>query len=401
MALLPVEKALAMVTGDVTVVGEEDVPLMDAVGRILAQDIVSRLTQPPFDSSAMDGYAVRGDDVTTLPATLEIVGESAAGHGFDGNVGPRQAARIFTGAPVPRGADTIVIQEEAERDGDRVTILKAPPKGKHIRNRGIDFKTDEVLLAQGRKLNARDVALAAAANHAALPCRKRPRVAILATGDELVMPGATLEAEQIISSIPYGLAPLIRQAGGDPDFLGIAQDSEDSLKAHIAKAKGADVMITIGGASVGKHDLVGKTLEECGMKLGFWKVAMRPGKPLIYGTFGGTKVLGVPGNPVSALFTARLFLVPLLARMLALPNADTTPRHAVTDGALPENGPRQHYMRAKLVTDEHGTHRLALMASQDSSLLRTLSNANALIIRPPHAPALPAGTRVPYLPLDF
>ncbi len=414
--LLPVEEALARILADAQPLERETVSLMDAHRRTLAADLEAKLTQPPFDASAMDGYALRAADIAETPASLAIVGEAAAGHGLGRAIGPGEAARIFTGAPVPEGADTVVMQEKTRREGGRVTILEAVAKGTAIRPRGMDFTQGAVLLEAGLVLESRHLTLAAAMGHGRLSVVRRPVVAILATGDELVMPGETPRADQIVSSIPYGLAAMLAAAGAEPRLLGIARDTRESLDAHIAAAEGADILLTIGGASVGEHDLVQDALKARGMDLAFWRIAMRPGKPLMYGRLttggpgrapghgAGQRVIGVPGNPVSAMICARIFAVPLIARLTGRP-ADAShasgTRRAILAAPLPENGPRQHYMRATSETDGEGRRRVTPTDSQDSALMTRLAQADCLIVRPPHAPALEAGAEVPILPLDF
>ncbi|MGI9382752.1 MAG: molybdopterin molybdotransferase MoeA, partial [Methyloligellaceae bacterium] len=399
--LLPVEDALARVTAGLEPLETETVPLPEAHARVLAEDVASNFTQPPFDASAMDGYAVRVDDIGTPPCELAVIGEAAAGHAFSGAVGAGEAVRIFTGAPVPPGADSIVIQEDAERDGNTVRVLEGAEKGAWIRPRGFDFSEGDVLFGAKRKLSARDLALAAAMNLTELPVRRRPVVAILATGDELLPPGGEPRPDQIISSIPYGLAPLIKNAGGEAVRLGIAKDTLESLDEHVARAGSADVLLTIGGASVGEHDLVQKALTARGMDLDFWRIAMRPGKPLMFGQLGAQRVLGVPGNPVSALVCTRIFLVPMLNRMLGLEASDAARRSGVLAVDLESNGPRQHYMRATIAEGPNGEPLVTPVRSQDSSLLSPLAGADCLIVRPPEAPLAPAGETVPILPLDF
>lgn len=406
MALLPLPEALARVVEGIEATEVESVPLADAAGRVLAENLASAITQPPFDASAMDGYAVRAADVAETPATLRVIGEAAAGHAFSGALGAGEAVRIFTGAPLPDGADAVVVQENTVRSGGegaggQVTVNTGAEAGAYIRPKGIDFREGEIIFKAPRRLSARDLALAAAMNVAQVPVRRRPRVAILATGDELVALGETPAPDQIISSIPFGLVPLIAQAGGVPERLGIAKDSLDSLARHLAKARDADVLVTIGGASVGDHDLVRAALEAEGLELDFWQVAMRPGKPLLFGRLGRQRVLGLPGNPVSAMLCTRLFLVPMLRRMLGLGPDDPAARHAVLASAVPANGPRQHYMRAALVQSADGALHVQPARSQDSSLLTPLAEADCLIVRPPHAPPAASGERVPILLLDF
>jgi len=399
MSLLTVAEALARVTHGLQPLEAERVALDAASGRVLAEDLAARLTQPPFDASAMDGYAVRAADVAGLPATLRLIGASAAGAGFRGRVGPGEAVRIFTGAPVPQGADTIVIQENAEEAQGVVTVKEAEP-GRHIRPRGQDFKEDEVLLAAGTRLGPRELMLAAAMNHVELPVRRRPKVAILATGDEVVPPGAELGRDQIVSSVPYGLAALIASVGGEAMSLGIANDEPESLVTLARSGSAADILVTIGGASVGERDLVASALASAGLELDFWKIAMRPGKPLLYGRLGSQRMLGLPGNPVSALVCAQVFLVPMLELMLGLA-ASARPRpEAVLGEALQANGEREHYMGAVSEWRADGMRVVRPLPSQDSSLVAGLARADCLIVRAPDAPALAGGERVRILPLD-
>ncbi|MGD9668345.1 MAG: gephyrin-like molybdotransferase Glp [Hyphomicrobiaceae bacterium] len=401
MALLSVEEALARILAKARVLDAEEVPLTALAGRVLATDVAARLTQPPFDASAMDGYAVRARDVAALPATLTLIGESAAGHAFAGTVGPGQTVRIFTGAPVPQGADAIVIQENAEADGTHVQVVEGTPDPAHVRVRGGDFSQDQTVLAKGHRLTARDVLLAAAMGHASLACTRRPRVAILATGDELVEPGETPRPDQIVSSNPYGLAAMLATFGAEPILLGIARDTLDSLAEKLAAASDADILVTIGGASVGDHDLVVPALTTAGMTLDFWKIAMRPGKPMIFGHRDRQIILGVPGNPVSSMICARVFAVPLILAMLGLPAAVANPVPAALTAPIEANGPRAHYMRACRAATSDGAAGVRPLANQDSSLIAPLAAADCLIIRPPRAPALPAGAKVDTLPLDF
>lgn len=399
MALLSVAEALARVTQGLTPLETERVALDAASGRVLAEDLAARLTQPPFDASAMDGYAVRAEDVAGLPATLRLIGTSAAGAGFRGRVGPGEAVRIFTGAPVPQGADTIVIQEDADEAHGVVTIKEAAP-GRHIRPRGQDFKEGEVLLAAGTRLGPRELMLAAAMNHAELPVRRRPKVAILATGDEVVPPGSELGRDQIVSSVPYGLAALIASVGGEAMSLGIANDEPESLVTLARSGSAADILLTIGGASVGERDLVASALKSEGLELDFWKIAMRPGKPLLSGRLGSQRMLGLPGNPVSALICAQVFLVPMLELMLGLA-ADARPKpEAVLGEALQANGEREHYIRAVSEWRHDGQRVVRPLPSQDSSLVAGLARADCLIVRAPDAPALASGERVRIMPLD-
>jgi molybdopterin molybdotransferase len=399
MALLSVAEALARVTQGLVPLEAERVALDQALGRVLAEDLAARLTQPPFDASAMDGYAVRAEDVAALPATLRLVGQSAAGAGFRGSVRRGEAVRIFTGAPVPEGTDTIVIQEDAEQASGMVTIKGVSPT-RHIRPRGQDFKEGEVLLAAGTRLGPRELMLAAAMNQPELPVRRKPKVAILATGDEVVPPGSELAPDQIVSSVPLGLAALIESHGGEAMSLGIAKDEPESLVTLARAGRAADILLTIGGASVGERDLVASALRSEGLELDFWRIAMRPGKPMLYGRLGSQRVLGVPGNPVSALICAHVFLKPMLSRMLGLAEEGRPAPEAVLGEALEANGEREHYMRAQSKWREDGARIVRPLPSQDSSLVAALARADCLIVRAPHAPALPRGAQVRIMPLD-
>ncbi|MCL4767700.1 MAG: molybdopterin molybdotransferase MoeA [Hyphomicrobiaceae bacterium] len=398
---LSVEEALQRIIADAAPTAPELVPIERAAGRILAEPLAARLTQPPFDASAMDGYAVRTADVARLPSRLKVVGQAAAGHPFAGSIGPGEAARIFTGAPVPAGADAIVIQEHTTASDGVVEVREGQPDRAHIRRRGFDFRQSDELLAAGRRLGPREVTLAAAAGHGEVSVRRRPLVAILATGDELVPPGTRPGPGEIVSSNPLGVAALLDQAGAGTRLLGIARDSRDSLVRHIEAGRDADVLVTIGGASVGEHDLVGPVLESLGMTLAFWKIDMRPGKPMLHGRLGGQRVLGLPGNPVSALVCARVFLVPLVRALLGMPEQEAAAATAPLAEPVEANGPRQHYMRAMLERRSDGRRQVRLARSQDSSLLAPLAAADVLLVRPPGAPALPAGADVPVLLLDF
>jgi molybdopterin molybdotransferase len=399
MALLSVAEALARVTQGLEPLESERVKLEQARGRVLAEDIAAHLTQPPFDASAMDGYAVRAADVAVLPATLRLIGEALAGRGFDGEVKQGEAVRIFTGAPVPKGADTVAIQENTEVAPGVVTVNDAAPR-RHIRPRGQDFTKGEVLLRAGTRLSPRELMLAAAMNHAELPVRRKPKVAILATGDEVVPPGTALDRDQIVSSVPAGLAALIEAQGGEPMSLGIAQDSAESIVTLASTGSAADILVTVGGASVGERDLVSAALRSEGMELDFWNIAMRPGKPLLYGRLGNQRVLGVPGNPVAALICGLVFLVPMLHRLLGLREGARGPHEAVLGQALEANGPREHYMRAASTWRPNGERLVTPLAAQDSALMADFARADCLIVRPPDAPALAAGERVTIIQLD-
>jgi molybdopterin molybdotransferase len=402
MALIPVEDAIARVTGDAGPVKRtETLPLSEAGGRVLARDVEALRTHPPFAASAMDGYALRSADAAAPGAELTVIGESAAGRGFDGQVGIGEAVRIFTGAPMPRGANCVAIQEDVERIGDvTVRLGVAVEPGKHVRMAGIDFAEHEIGLHAGRMLDATAITLAAAMNHPHLEVVARPKVAILATGDELRLPGSELGPGQIIASNTFGIAALAREAGADVIDLGIAPDRMDALEAAIdsAVSLGADVLVTIGGASVGDHDLVQKALAARGMSLDFWRIAMRPGKPLMHGSLGGMRVLGLPGNPASSLVCAYLFLEPLVA-LLAGRKLPQRIQKAFLGKGLPANDVRQDYLRGKLIADANGRLIATPMTKQDSSLMRVFSDANCLIIRTPNAPAAQLGDAVNVLVL--
>jgi molybdopterin molybdotransferase len=398
MALLSVGEALARVTNGLDLLKSESVSLDQAAGRMLAEDLAALLTQPPFDASAMDGYALRAADVAALPATLRLIGEAAAGHGFQGAVGVGEAVRIFTGAPVPKGADTIVIQEDTSEADGMVTVQEAAP-GRHIRPRGQDFKHGEVLLTAGTRLGARELMLAAAMNHAELPVRRRPKVALLSTGDEVVPPGSKLAPDQIVASVAYGLAALIEAQGGEAINLGIAKDNTERLVRLARVGSTADILVTIGGASVGARDLVHSALMPEGLELEFSKIAMRPGKPLLYGRLGVQHVLGVPGNPVAALVCGYVFLVPMLRRLLGV-HPPALPRlEAELGEALAANGPREYYLRAVSAWTKEGERQVTPLPSQDSSLMAGFARADCLIVLPPNAPPLPRGAHVRILPL--
>jgi molybdopterin molybdotransferase len=392
--VISVAEALERVLGSIAAPTEaEIVPIGRAGGRTLAADVAALRTQPPFDASAMDGYALRSVDAAP-GATLAVIGESAAGRGFSGAVGPGQAVRIFTGAPVPPGADAIVIQEDADRQGDRLTLREGSSPGRFIRPRGLDFKEGEILLAGGATLDAPRLALAAAGGHASLSVRRRPRVAILATGDELVRPGEAAGPDQIVASNSFALAEIAARAGAEPLDLGIAGDSFPALEAGIAAAReaGTDLLVTLGGASVGEHDLVQSALVRQGMSLGFWRIALRPGKPMLHGRLGHMVLLGLPGNPVSSIVCGLLFVMPAIRRLLGDPEAGADPSEAaLLTTPLPANDRRQDYLRATLAPSASGLPMATPHPRQDSSMLSVLARSDALIVRPPHAPAAEAG----------
>lgn len=368
------------------------VALDQAAGRVLLEPAVARMTQPPFDSSSMDGYAYRYAD---SGQTLRIIGESAAGHPWRGEAAPGTAIRIFTGAPVPEGYDRVEMQENTQRDGDRLTIT-SPSEASFIRARGRDFAEGD-RIEPGHILSPVDIALLAAMNIPRVMIAKPPKVAVLAGGDELVRPGEIPGEGQIISSNDLAVAALARTAGAEAEILPIARDTEDSLRDCFQQAQTADLIVTIGGASVGDHDLVSKVAGEMGMDRSFYKVAMRPGKPLMAGNLNGKAMIGLPGNPVSAIVCSVIFVQPLIRRMQGLDSAPSTLRARLA-APLGIEGNRQHYLRACL-RNADDTPSVEVFDDQDSSLLSVLSQANALVIRPPHDPARQAGEMVTVLPL--
>lgn len=372
----------------------ETVPLAAAHGRILACDAVARRTQPPFPASAMDGYAVRAGEAAT-GAVLGVVGESAAGRGWHHRLPQGAAVRIFTGAPVPEGADAILIQENAVREGDRLTVTYAPAPGAYIRPAGGDFEAGQTMAAP-RRLSPRDIALLAAMNIPEVSVHTRPTVALIPTGDELVLPGETPGQDQIVTSNNFGLAAMLSGLGAIPRLCPIARDTSESLVASLETARDAEMIITLGGASVGDHDLVADVFGNEGLTLDFYKIAMRPGKPLMAGRLGDAIMIGLPGNPVSAMVCGEIFVRPAVEAMMGLPGKPRETRTAVLAHEIGSNGPREHYMRARVDT----TGGCEVFENQDSSLVGTLSRANALVVRPPGAACAPPGTEVPFIPLQ-
>ena len=410
--LLAVDEARSRILDAVIAMPTETVALTEALGRVTSEPVVARRTQPPVAVSAMDGYAVRAADVAKVPATLTRIGSAPAGGVFPGTVGPGQAVRIFTGGPVPHGADAIVIQEDvdadSEADGATVTVREGATAGTYIRPAGLDFSAGETGIPAGRRITARDVGLAAAMNVPWIPVHRRPRIAILSTGDEIVRPGDADDGRKIFSSNTYALAALIRAVGGDPVDLGIAPDDSDALQRIASGARGTDFLVTTGGASVGRHDLVQQALGDGAfgadaLDVGFWRIAMRPGKPLIFGRFAGIPMLGLPGNPVSTMVCATIFLRPALERMLGLSETEVRLSPAILDADMAENDRRQDYVRATLRTDTDGRHRVTPFPRQDSSMMSRLARADCLIVRPPHDPSRAAGDAVSVLLLgsDF
>ncbi len=391
--LLPVEEARARIVAALTPTEAETVALAEAAGRVLARGVVARLTQPPADVSAMDGYAVRAADATG-GARLAVIGSAPAGHPFAGTVGAGQAVRIFTGGFMPAGADAILLQEDATATGGAVRVNETVQPGRWVRRRGLDFAEGREVLPAGRRLTARDIGLAAASNNPWLAVHRRPRIGILATGDEIALPGDPIPAGGIVSSNAHALAALVKAAGGQPVVLPIAPDDTRAIASVAAIAHAFDLLVTTGGASVGDHDLIQQALGGEGFELGFWKIAMRPGKPLIWGRLGRTPVLGLPGNPVSAMVCGAVFLMPAIARLSGLPGDPPPTRRVITAVPIAENDRRSDHLRARISYDPEGRMRVTPADRQDSSMLATLAHADALVLRAPHARALPEGAEV-------
>jgi molybdopterin molybdotransferase len=389
--MISVEDALARCLALTALTDTETLPLRRGNSRVMATAATAQLTQPPFDASAMDGYAL--GRAAAVGESFTVIGESGAGHAFHGAIAPHQAIRIFTGAPLPEGAVSVAIQEDILRDGDQIILKTTAKMADNIRPRGQDFVLGQAL--SPRLLRPNDLALLAAMNVPDVTVRRRPIVALMASGDELVMPGETPGPDQIIASNTFALAAMVEAAGGEARMLPIARDSEASLRTVFALTEGADLIVTIGGASVGDHDLVGKVATDLGLERAFWQIAMRPGKPLMAGKVLGIPMLGLPGNPVSAIVCGHLFMVPMLKAMLGLP-----PEPQVLSARLghpqPANGPRDHYMRARL-TIESGQPTVTAFARQDSALLTILTEANALLIRPKGDGPRGAGDMVNYI----
>ena len=398
MSLLPVEEALRAILARVPAPGAENVDLSDAIGRVLAAPLVARHDQPPFDASAMDGYALRAADVTE-GGFLKVIGMSQAGAGFAGALGPGEALRIFTGAPLPESADTVIMQEEAVREGDRVRFTGPARPGHSVRRKGNDFAKGDVLIEAGARLTPMQIAVAAAANQAGLAVTRRPRIDLLATGDELVLPGTNLGPDQIVASNSFGLAAMLAPYAGNLEDHGIVGDDDTLLRARLDQAFAAapDILITTGGASVGEHDLVQAALKDLGVSLDFWRINMRPGKPLMFGTRGQTLVFGLPGNPVSAMVTAIAFIKPALRAWLGYGE----PEHwrLPLAGPTPPNSARRHYMRARLLQTPTGPEALPI-SQTDSGHTSSLAYADLLIVQPENDPGQPAGAIAEVVPID-
>jgi len=397
--MISVEEARERILGDLHPTPAEIVALADAWGRVTAAPVIARLTQPPVDVSAMDGYALRAID-GALGAVLNLIGSAPAGHPFQSKVGPGEIVRLFTGSVVPTGADAILLQEDATAAGTEVRLNEAVTAGRHIRRAGQDFAAGDTVVPAARRLTARDIGLAAAANHPWLTVHRRPRVAVLATGDEIAMPGEPIPPGGIVSSNSHALAALVRAAGGEPVVLPVAADTREAVAAVADAMHGMDMLVTTGGASVGEHDLIIESLKSRGLELDFWQIAMRPGKPLLFGKLGPVPVLGLPGNPVSALVCAILFLLPAMSRLCGLPAAPPPTVRAVAGTDLRANDHRADHLRATIAVDPVGRIVATPFPVQDSAMLRRLALADALILRAPNAPALPQGSGVTVIRLD-
>ncbi|WP_170338967.1 molybdopterin molybdotransferase MoeA [Ruegeria arenilitoris] len=390
--MITVEEARQLLFGLVATMPEEQIALADAADRVLMRDVKAERDQPPFAASSMDGYALKSAEVERH-AMFKVIGEAAAGQRFTSTVGPGQAVRIFTGAPVPEGADFVVIQEDTDLRGDLLTITEEPGQKTNIRPAGVDFTIGDVVSAP-RVLSPEDLALLAAMNVPTVSVATKPQIALIATGNELVMPGETPGPDQIIASNSFGIKALLEKAGAHVRMLPVAQDTLSSLETAFGLAEGSDLVVTIGGASVGDYDLVAEASQRLGLEQSFYKVLMRPGKPLMAGRLGDAAMIGLPGNPVSAMVCGYLFLVPLVKKMLGIQTVDPILQQAILSEALPPNGPREHYMRARLESDG-----IRAFEEQDSSLLSVLARSNALLMRPPNDPARAAGETVSYLPI--
>lgn len=392
--MIPVAEALSRILAGFEPLSAETVDLPASLGRVLAEDVTARRTQPPVAMSAMDGYAVRAADLGEPPVTLTVVGEAPAGGAYDGVLGAGETVRIFTGGPVPSGADAVIMQEDTARDGDRVTMSLEVKAGKFIRPAGLDFHQGEVGLKAGHLISPRDIGLMASMNVPDPKVRRRPVVAVLATGDELVRPGEPMGPNQIVASNNLALAAMVEANGGEARDLGIALDTPRSLREHAAGAQGADMLVTIGGASVGDHDLIRSALGDSGLEIDFWRIAMRPGKPLIFGVFNGVPMLGLPGNPVSSQICGLIFMLPAMRRMLGLEPTVMARGKARLGAALPRNSKREAYLRASLTCGAKGETIATPFNLQDSSVQSRMARADCLIVQPPDSPPLEAGAEI-------
>ncbi len=388
--MLSIEEALDKIRGDVSPVGSEEIFITIALGRVLVEDVIASVSHPPQAVSAMDGYAVRAADVSAAPTRLRQIGEAAAGHVFDGTVGPGECTRIFTGAALPDGADTVIIQEDTDADGADITMNEVPKLGQWVRAEGLDFAAGKTLLPAGRLMSARDVGVAAAAGATWIRVRRKPRVAILSTGDEVVMPGVPRRADQIVSSNSVALVSYVHVLGGDAVSLGVARDSPDDLRRRLVDARGFDLLVTSGGASVGDHDLIRSVFGDEGLDLGFYRIAMRPGKPLIFGRLGDTLMLGLPGNPVSTGVTAAIFMRAALEALLGR-HGSPLYQAAILGVDVGANGGRLDFMRARLDPSETALPTVTPFDRQDSSMMALFADADCLLMREIDAPAAKAG----------
>ena len=398
--MIPVEEALARIAKAFSPLSTEWIALPNARGRVLAEDLEAARDQPPHDISAMDGYAVRSADLASGEATLNLIGQAPAGGRFEGEVGPGETVRIFTGGPVPAGADAVALQENAKADGRRIQLTGSVPEGRFIRPAGLDVRKGTVILGAGRLLGARDLGLAAGLNRIWLKVRRRPRIAILATGDELVRPGEPLGPDRIVTTNSVTLCAMIESWGGQAVDLGIVKDHTDAFTQVAPELIGVDLIVTLGGASVGERDLVRQALGEKGLSLDFWKIAMRPGKPLMFGHVGGTPMLGLPGNPVSSAVCAFLFVKAIIRILQGL---DPNPMEvsAVLGSALNANDERQDYLRATLSWQDDGRLVATPAGRQDSAMYAVFANADCLIKRRPFAEKAKPGERITILPLSL
>ena len=392
--MIPVNEAIKLVADNVTLTNAEDVPLQQCLGRVLAEDVASRLSHPPVAVSSMDGYALKAADTAASPVNLYQIGVSQAGGGFDGVVGTGETVRIFTGAPLPKGTDAVQMQENSEVQDDHITIIQSVTANNFVRAAGMDFAAGDILIEAGTVLSARHIGLAAAMNQPALPVRRKPRVAILATGNEVALPGTDLGPSQIITSNSFALHAYVNAMGGDPVDLGIAGDTLEELYESLEGALNSDVLVTIGGVSVGDYDLVGQALAEKGLKQIFHKVAMRPGKPLLFGSIGNLSVLCMPGNPVSTGVCSILFLKQALSTMLGIKTTGRPALTAILGSDLAKNDLRQDYIRARLETNDIGERTAQPFSLQDSAMQACFTEADCLIVRLPHAPLIKAGELV-------
>ncbi len=397
--MISVEEASARILATFTPVGAETVALAEAAGRISAAPVIARTTQPPADVSAMDGFAVRAEEARG-GAALRLIGSAPAGHPFAGSVGAGETVRIFTGSFIPAGADAVLLQEDADAEEGGVRVRETVRPGQHIRRMGQDFAHGDVVIAAGRRLSSRDIGLAAAADHPWLLVHRRPRVAVLATGDEIALPGEPIPPGGIVSSNAHALAAMVAALGGAPSVLPIAADDTEAIGRAADAARGFDLLLTTGGISVGAHDLVQEGLARRGLAVDFWKIAMRPGKPLMFGRLGEMPVLGLPGNPVAAFVCALLFARPALLRLAGLAAAPLPTTTAETATALGANDRRFDFLRARLEEDAAGRLVATAFAVQDSAMQAVLARADALILRPPHAPAVAAGAAVEIVRFD-